>query len=85
MDDLLNHPETRRSIALEAFLTLSGYEDFTKKKKQLDDLFLKKELRMLITKKNLELYRKVTHIKLFHKRFNFTTICSFWQLFLEFY
>lgn len=59
LDDCLNNPEIRLSLALEAFLAIPHYEEFKEKKKELDKVFPKRSARSTITKKNIEFYRKV--------------------------
>lgn len=63
IDDCLANPELRMSLALEAFLSIPHYEAFKLKKKELDKVFSKRSIRSMITKKNIEYYRKVgTHL-----------------------
>lgn len=51
----MNHPELCRSISVEKFLLVPDYEAFTEQKKYIDGLFQnKKDIRTLVTKKNLE-------------------------------
>ncbi len=53
--DCLHHPELRRSSALEKFLLIANYDDFTEQKKNLDGLLAnKKDIRVAVTKKALE-------------------------------
>lgn len=52
---MLNHPELCRSISVEKFLLVTDYEAFVDQKKYIDGLFQsKKDIRALVTKKNLD-------------------------------
>lgn len=59
LDDCLQNPELRYSLALEAFLMVQNYEEFKDKKKELDRTLDRKDPRVIFTKKNLEFYRQV--------------------------
>jgi PleD family two-component response regulator len=53
--DCLNHPEIRRSVALEKFLAIQNYDDFKDQQKNVENSLFKKDIRVLISKKTLEL------------------------------
>lgn len=54
LQDVINNLELRRSLALEAFLILPNYEEFVQKSKDLDRKMNKKNIRVLISKRNIE-------------------------------
>lgn len=54
MRDVLNHPELRRSLALEKFLLVPNYDDFVEQKKHVEATVIKKDIRVLLSKKTLD-------------------------------
>lgn len=52
--DILNHKDLRRSVCLEKFMFVSNYDDFVEIKKNLENFVPKRDIRTLITKKNIE-------------------------------
>lgn len=53
--DCVQHPELRRSVALEKFLTVQNYDDFKDQQKFVENSLPKKDIRVLINKKTLEM------------------------------
>lgn len=53
--DCVHHPEIRRSVALERFLTIPVYDDFKDQQKSVESYLYKKDIRVLINKKTLEM------------------------------
>jgi hypothetical protein len=52
--DCIQHPELRRSVALEKFLVVPNYDDFKEQQKNVENTIYKKDIRVLINKKTLE-------------------------------
>lgn len=53
--DCIQHPELRRSVALEKFLVVLNYDDFKDQQKTVENSIYKKDIKVLINKKTLEL------------------------------